>query len=123
MAPLYPAMLAAAMILTLLFICLFVNWFICLTVGTESPWLFLRSAGINLIVLSCPNNEVHKTILVKKHKNDLAVQEPRNDRDIPCDASEVELCTEVKFIKNKNTHNRPLLLCWIRFTEILIRKI
>ena len=34
-----------------------------------------------------------------------------------CDANEVDLCTDVGFIKNKNTHNSPLLLCWVRFTE------
>jgi len=84
--------------------------------------------GINLIVESCPNNEVHKNIMEKRHNNDLAEKKPRNDPDElcqpPCRQSrEVELYTEVEFIKNKNTHNRPLLWCWVRFTEKIIRKI
>jgi len=72
--------------------------------------------------------EVEKNILIKTQNNDLAVQVNQNDTDElcqpPCRQSrEVELCTEVEFIKNKNTHNRPLLWYWVRFTEKIIRKI
>jgi hypothetical protein len=68
---------------------------------------------------SWANDEKLITMLIKKLSKVFNVQE--------CPAiggtNEVELCTEVGFIKNKNTHNRPLLLCWVRFTEKIIRKI
>lgn len=125
-------MLVAAMIFTRLFICLWVNPLIRLSVNpliglaayrTVSPWLLLKSEGVNFIVESCANDEQVKNMLIKKLNIAFKVQESRNDRDVPCDATEVELCTEAGFIKNKNKHNSCCNCCRVRFTDKLIREI
>ena len=107
----------AAMIFTLRLICLLVN-----PCPTESFRRALIRLSVNPLIgfmllpdESWANDEKLITILIKKLNKVFIVQE--------CDANEDELCTEVGFIKNKNTHNRPLLLCWVRFTEKIIRKI
>ena len=60
---------------------------------------------------------------VKKLNKALTVKESRNDRDVPSNVNEVELCTEVRFIKNKNKHNSLCYCRWVRFTDKLIQKI
>ena len=64
---------------------------------------------------SCAKDENENNMLMKKLSHVFKVQE--------CDADEVELCTEVGFIKNKNKHNSPLLSPCLKFTEKITEKI
>ena len=54
------------------------------------------------MVESCANDENENNTQIKKLNKAFSVQE--------CDANKVDLSKEVGFIKNKNTHNNPLLL-------------
>ena len=60
---------------------------------------------------------------MKRLHNDFRIHESRNNRDVPCDANEDELCTDVWAIKNKNTHNNPLLLYLVRITQKITGRI
>ena len=66
------------------------------------------------MVESCANDENENNMQIKKLNKAFSVQE--------CDANKVDLSTEVGFIKNKNTHNNPLLLYWVKFTEKIMWK-
>ena len=97
-------MFVAAMIFTRRLICLLVRG------GVYVPENFLSTGPPkNISVESCENVEVNNNKLKKKLSKAFTVQE--------CDANEDDLCTEVGFIKNKNTHNSPLLLYCAGFTQ------